>query len=429
MRSLAVKLNKLTNFILLLTTFVIPLIGPVKNLGFEQAKVFFFLIFLTLAGLLWLIYSINHPVKIEWTPIKKAAALLMAVLFLTSHLGIDRWNSFLGTQPYFQGFILYAYLFLFFLLISQSKIKFEYWAYVLAGSSAVVGILAIKDWILLNIFHVQIPTYAGRVVSTFGQPNFYAAFILFSLPFSYYLLVINKGRRSWALLAILMISILAIIISGSKSVFLLSILLLLIILSSNFRKKSLFRSSSFAVLIVITILIFVQFAFYFFGKDLWDLSLSDNPNLIQQSIEKRPYIWSVAKDITLDQPIRGYGLENINLAYANYFAINKHLLFEENLKISPVLISLKDLNINRTHNYPLDLLLFSGVLGLISWLLMIFFMIRKLLISRINLENSVLLIGLLTYLIWIQFQNQSIVHLIYFWLIAGLIDRDRKSVV
>ncbi|MDP3973953.1 MAG: hypothetical protein Q8P92_03915 [Candidatus Daviesbacteria bacterium] len=288
MRSLAVKLNKLTNFILLLTTFVIPLIGPVKNLGFEQAKVFFFLIFLTLAGLLWLVYSINHPVKIEWAPIKKAAALLMAVLFLTSHLGIDRWNSFLGTQPYFQGLILYAYLFLFFLLISQSKIKFEYWAYVLAGSSAMVGILAIKDWILLNIFHVQIPTYAGRVVSTFGQPNFYAAFILFSLPFSYYLLVINKGRRSWALLAILMISILAIIISGSKSVFLLLILLGLIWLGLYFKKKYFFWDSSAFILLIIAILISIQFAYFYLGKELWGFNLSDNPIVTHQSVEKDP---------------------------------------------------------------------------------------------------------------------------------------------
>ena len=36
--------------------------------------------------------------------------------------------------------------------------------------------------------------------------------------------------------------------------------------------------------------------------------------------------------------------------------------------------------------------------------------------------------SLILYLIWVQFQNQSIIHLIYFWLLAGIIDPDLVGV-
>jgi hypothetical protein len=35
-------------------------------------------------------------------------------------------------------------------------------------------------------------------------------------------------------------------------------------------------------------------------------------------------------------------------------------------------------------------------------------------------------IALLLYLIWVQFQVQSVVHLMLFWLIAGLVDKEKN---
>jgi len=54
-------------------------------------------------------------------------------------------------------------------------------------------------------------------------------------------------------------------------------------------------------------------------------------------------------------------------------------------------------------NYTLDLLMFSGGLGFISWLLLITIVLRK------NIR-PLLLAGFIIYLIWIQLQIQSIVH-------------------
>jgi len=120
------------------------------------------------------------------------------------------------------------------------------------------------------------------------------------------------------------------------------------------------------------------------------------------------------------KPFLGYGLENINTAYADYFTVNKHALFEINAMQTSVMYRLKDLMADRSHNYALDLLLFSGILGFLSWGVLVCLMIKK-------ARQKEILLGLLFYLIWSSFQNQSVVNLLYFWLLAGIIDQEEIS--
>lgn len=389
----------LIKFLLLSTVFLTPLFGVYKGLGYEQIKVFFFILSLSLIASLWMFLK---P-KIKWTAISHVSGIFISILFLSSLTGLNPTISFLGNYPYFQGWILYVFLFLFSLLVREFKIKIEVWAKVLVYAAVIVSLLAIKDWLLLNIFNTQVSIYAGRVVSTFGQPNFYSGFLLLSLPFAYHLF--KKGNQWMVLLMI--ISTVGIFVSYSRLAIFLSLILFILAFFDLFIIK-------FRYFLVVFVIILVA-CFGVINNEFFKPLNTNNPDLTKESVEKRIYIWPVLWQIFLEKPFTGYGLENINLAFKNYFEKNKHSLFEENLNIQPILISLKDLNIDRSHNYLLDLLIFSGVFGAGTWLFLIGLLIRK------N-KNKYLLISLLTYLIWIQFQNQSIVHLIYFWLIAGLIN-------
>ncbi len=407
----------LIEFLLLLTVFLTPLLGASFNFGYEQIKVLFFIVSISLSGFLWLM---RRPI-FRWTGISIVAGLFIITLFVTSIIGIEPQTSFFGSEPYFQGVILYAYLFLFFLLVSASKIKFVTWAYVLVGSSTIVGLLAIGDWIQINLLGHQLPTYAGRVVSTFGQPNFYAGFLLLTLPFFNFLLK-QKQKGFWILLGFLIV-ILAIILSESRVAFmLLSLLLLLWLILELPFKKLIFGVIS--MILFITFALSVNFGAGWVEKELTSLRSNINPDLTTIGVEKRYYIWPILGKLILEHPVTGYGLENIAPVFSEYFEINKHTLFEENLKVKPYLFGLKDLNLDRAHNYLLDLLLFSGIFGVVCWAIIVFLLIKKLLLSKVTLENNVLWVGLITYLVWIQFQNQSVVHLIYFWLLVGLVDQD-----
>lgn len=371
--------------------------GATNNLGFEQIKVFFFILSITLMGFIW------RGREFKWALISKIAGFFLVILLITSLLGLNIENSLLGTQPYFQSWILYSYLFLFYLMVKTFKIEIKKYAVVSSISASIVALLAIQDWILFNIFHKQILTYAGRVVSSFGQPNFYAGFLLLTLPFSY-LLFKNPNKK----LQILgwgsgMMSFIGILVSYSRSAVVMALGLLIFALVDQLKIKKIMVVALF--ILASAIFLSVSFSSGFIWQEFFQPATMANPDLTQQSVESRAYIWPQALKIISQKPITGYGLENIDLSFANYFERNKHLLFEENLHISPVLISLKDLRIDRTHNYILDLLMFSGILGLTAWAAMNVVVFKKILQSKVSAESNTLLTGLIIYLIWIQFQN------------------------
>lgn len=400
---------------LLGSIFILPLLGVYKNFGYEEIKVLFFILSISLIGFLW------RGKQFKWTLISKVLGLFVLILLVTSITGIDPKSSLLGNQPYSEGWIIYSYLYLFYLMVKTFKIETKQYAVVLSASALLVSFLAIKDWVLLNILGQHISTYAGRVVSTFGQPNFYAGFLLLTLPFSYSLFKAKDKRLQvlgWGSGIIILIGIM---VSYSRSAILMALILIILGLADQLRIIKQLLIGGFAVL-VITIFLSLNLSSGFVWKEFIQPTTVSNPDLTRESAEKRAYIWPVAWQLVIQKPVLGYGLENISQAFSNYFVKNKHTLFEENLNISPVLISLKDLNIDRTHNYILDLLLFSGILGLSAWIGVVILLIKKLKTEFSNPYKNILLISLITYLAWIQFQNQSIVHLLYLWLLMGLID-------
>lgn len=402
-------MNNTSKTILLASLLILPWLGATNNFGYEHIKVLFFILSITLIGFSWM------GKQVEWTLTGKAAAFFILILLTTSLTGINPKISLLGNQPYFQGWVLYAYLFLFYLIVKSIKIDLKEYATSLSASAMLVAFLAIKDWVTLNIANIPVSTYAGRVVSTFGQPNFYAGFLLLTLPFAYLLLKNSDQRLQKLGWGSGLFSMIGIMVSYSRSAIILSLMLLSLGLLMQLTIKFRLGLTVVGMVIILAALKFSSGTYGFLWNEFLHPLSTNNPDLTKVSIEKRVYIWPQVFKIGYTNPISGYGLENIQASYANYFLINKHLFFEENLNTS--LIGLKDLNLDRTHNYILDLFLFSGVLGVMLWLIFIFLLIR-------GTKNKVLLAGLITYLIWIQFQNQSVVHLVYFWLLAGLIDRE-----
>ena len=100
--------------LLLLIVFLIPLIGPYQNLGYEEAKVLFFLAITTISALVWVINLNNNRQQFQWDMTKVLALGFVLSLGITSFLGVDIQGSFFGREPYFQGFVFYTYLFLLF---------------------------------------------------------------------------------------------------------------------------------------------------------------------------------------------------------------------------------------------------------------------------------------------------------------------------
>ena len=108
-------MKKQLRFILLLTIFLLPLLSATPGPGYEEIKVLFFIIFIFLAALLWLFDYFRNPQQnnFKFSKIGITSALFVASLTITSLFGIDPLGSLIGTEPYFQGLVLYGFLFLF----------------------------------------------------------------------------------------------------------------------------------------------------------------------------------------------------------------------------------------------------------------------------------------------------------------------------
>lgn len=397
--------------ILPFTIFLVPLVGTVGYMGYEQAKVLVFIFLTTLVGIFWIFSKTGQTGRFKWQETDRAAGVFILTLLFTSFSGVDIFTSLLGKKPYFQGFIVYLYLFLFYLLARSFDISLRVWSWALVLSSLGVSFFAIKDWAFLHILNLSIPTYAGRVVSTFGQPNFYAGFLALSLPF-YLELIKSSERAKRRLLALgFIISLLAILVSESRSSILVAGLYLLWVASAHFLQNPgrLLRFLSLGVVFVASGVLSYIFILGLLRTELF--GLKDRLWLLRNAPEKRAYIWYVIGDRILSRPLTGWGLENLEVAFASY----KH---KGEADILPY--SIKNLRVDRGHSYILDILVSSGILGLLAWGALVWNLLK-------TKKPKVLSSALIIYLLWIQVQIQSIAHLMVFWLLAGLISKARAG--
>jgi len=408
-------MEKLLKLIVYLIIFVTPLLG-FTSIGYEQTKVVFFIGALVLEILLWFVYwLIKRPVtKIQLSPINIVSSLFILVLLLTSYTGVNFVKSMVGGYPYLQGWFLYLALFSFSLLILQLKINLKIVSYLITFSALFVSLKAILDFILMTFFYQNIPNYSDRVVSTFGQPDFYAGFLLLTLPFQ-----IAGQPKKWKIfrLICLVMTLIAIEVSTSRTAIFLALAYFIVLFVRCFRyriRKIIFPLCAVTVILVGILSINLHFGplwteldyppriDYFFhdfpvrGFYFWQFRWSANP-------EKRIYIWPVVGDLIVRRPILGYGLENLETVFPTADLAQFH--------------GIKNLTVDRSHNYTLDLLFFSGFLGFLVWLLLVILMFRR-------VRSGSILSALVLYLIWIQFQNQSVVELIFFWMLEGLINID-----
>lgn len=412
--SLTAPLGTVFRHLLLLGVGIIPLIGFFNGFGYEQIKVLFFITVVSIATVLWLILARLEPKKYElrWNHIKLASTLFILSLGLSTILGVEPLNSLLGQAPYYQGFIFYLYLFLFSLLVSVERIDLKLWAVAISISASLVAVIALKDFILLNIFHQSIATYAGRVVSTFGQPNFYAGYLLFSLPFVYLLFKNGKNLRKLSYICF------GLVVSGTgasfsrSTIFILAALLVFLLLHKFIKSAKLLLGVGVIALIIGCVISVVVASGIFYEEVFRPLTFQKG-EAHQFSIERRGYIWPVITQLIVERPIFGYGLENLSQAFSSYKPPEK--LFGINI------IGVNALIVDRSHNLIMDLLIFSGAVGLISFIYLLIQILHK-------TRHRAAFTFLVVYLIWMMFQNPSAVHLILFFLIVGLIDQKHSKV-
>jgi O-antigen ligase/tetratricopeptide (TPR) repeat protein len=311
-------------------------------------KTIFFRIVIEVVFAFYLILALFFPrYRPKLNYLSVSFSLFIFILTITSIFGVDFERSFWSTYERMTGlFTIYHFFALFLVLNNVFQVKKE-WEKIFTIS---IIIAIISSWSATNS-----SVYRAAI----GNDSFFASYILFNIYFSFYFLFKYKistlGFLGFAGLSILVSSL---FIATSARAVIISFLLslpLLVFLFWFFSKNKNLKILSIVLLIV---LIVSGLLLYFYVPKVQNFL---NSYLVNDSLRLRLSSWAIAWKGFLERPFLGWGLENFNILYAKFFD-QKIYLKRFGGKIW----------FDKSHNMFLDILIASGIFGLISYLALFF---------------------------------------------------------
>lgn len=315
---------------------------------FVSPKTIFFRIIVDIIFIAYLLLVINNRKYLpKFNALNIAVTVFLGILVLTSFTGINFEKSFWSTFERMTGLLTFFHLFAFFIILTSVFKERKHWERILMVS-ILVGLL-LSSYVLLS------DDASTRGGGTLGNTSFMSAYLLFNIFFAIILLFTKSGY--WKIfyggaLIIFLASLFfnqeptrgAIVAFILGSIILLSGYVFFYLLSLN--KKLLKKLVlAFIILIILGTIGFSQTSF-----------LEEQINEVWQSnsIQSRLVVWNMALQGWQERLWLGWGLENFNVPFAKYF--------------DPALPPTGDIWYDRVHNIVLDVLITSGILGLISYL-------------------------------------------------------------
>src|SRR3989338_3610061 len=341
----------------------LPLLVP-QSLFFPfiTGKNFLFRAGVEIIFALWIFLMLRDK---KWIPQKSLilffVCLTVLILALSTIFGADPSRSFWSNYERMEGLVGHLHLLIYFLmLISIFKTDADWWAFFHVSflANIVIGFYAI----LQLLGKIAIHQGSTRIDATLGNATYMAVYLLFHLFFLLYFFLKTKSNVWRSPYAVLFIFDAFLIYEtatrGAMLGFLGGLLLFAVILGFRAQKRA-YKLSAAAFVAAIFILIG---GFYFLKNASW---VQQNPvlgrfaalSLTEQTTQSRLIIWQMAIKGWKERPILGWGLENFNLVFNKYY--DPRLWPQEPW-------------FDRAHNVVFDYLIAGGILGLLSYLGIIF---------------------------------------------------------
>lgn len=364
--------------------FLLPLtyIVSFSENPYEYPKFILFIsgVFIFCAAFLILSFFNQYKIKIYWA--HKILIVLSVSLFISDIFGLDPRISLLGSPNRLQGFITFFSGVLLFFLTSfwiQIYPQFKkYICYSLVSSGFFISLFAIFQFFSLVVLKNQdIPHFGGRVVSTFGNPDFLGGFLALLFPL---VLFLNNKKSSFQIqmqrkikMILFLLFSTAVLISQSRSAILGILVSLFIFSYIVLENKKVWKR-----IVPSGILLCFILALNFIPQrvSIWD---------------SRLLIWQEAVKAFFKNPLAGYGQENFELIFPK----NYHF------------------HVDATHNIFLEFMIAGGAVSLILFLAFLAILFKK--------GKGDTRLMLIVFLITASFNPISISQWMVFWVIAGII--------
>jgi len=380
-------LNKLLFFIICAGFFILPLVlfpSPSQ----EVTRVFFLNRWVELLLLISLILFFITKKKLKFSIFFAFLLVFFLIAFLTSIFGFDFRKSFWGN--YFRADGLFTYLHLLILLLIFSVFWENSWKkkliYSINFGSIFTSLLFLANKITDNKFGL----------SSFSQPILLSGYLLVTFPFLFYLFKKQVKKINRLLLATFMfVQIVVICLTGALGGIIgLSIFFLISVIELHKKNKK---------IIIAGISIFLSLLIVY----VTTTKIKNKSNFVAESREriftKLVLGWS-------KRPILGYGWANIDYAFE---AVDWPMRFSN------------DVYVDKAHSMILEVLVTTGIFGLLAYLSLLVISIKRLIRKLRNAKQDklwvkTLIMIFLLYVFHSQTNVISIAEEAIFWFILGL---------
>jgi O-antigen ligase len=368
------KIEKAIYFSFSLLFFLLPLIViPVTSELFEFNKIVFLYILTTIITSFWLAkIIISQKLTFKKTPLDLPIITFLLANLISTYFSIDRHMSIFGYYSRFNGGLLsiVSYTLLYFAFVNNiKKEKVIDFIKITFASSVIVCLYAIlqKAGIDKNIW---VQDVQNRVFSTLGQPNWLSAFIVFIFPTSLgYAFYLGKKRLQRRFFILALIYFLVLLFTKSRSGLLgfVAANILFWLISSFINKAKIKKQALLFNLSIIFITLIIGTPWTPSLKELISKNKNATPpqagTVLEtggtESGEIRKIVWKGALKVFKDYPVFGTGPETFALSYFKYKPAEHNLTSEW------------DFVYNKAHNEYLNYLANTGILGLLSYLILI----------------------------------------------------------
>jgi O-antigen ligase/tetratricopeptide (TPR) repeat protein len=381
-------------------------------------KAFYFRIVIELALPFYLFLIMSNP---SWRPRLKnwlnvAVGLFFLANLLASFLGVNQIRSLWGNFERMGGaFYLLHLVLLYFYVQLLGQVGGAYlkrFLQGLVGSALLITFNGISGWLHGPVL-IQDPSLPDRASSTFGNPIFFASFLIIPLFLSAYFAVSAESRNwkiaYWSSAVILLFGI---YISGTRGA-VLGLVSGLFIAACVYVFLNANRWLKIRGLIVLGAGILIVAGFFVFRTALpADSTLSRLVNFQDSNTQARLIQWRIALEGFKDKPVFGVGPENYYVIFDKYF--------------DPKLYQYDPSWFDKPHNFLIEVLVTNGTVGFLAYAAMfilgLYGLWRAYKADLLSLsEFCLLLAGLVAYQVQNLFVFDTVSPSVVFYGFLGLV--------
>lgn len=415
---------KRIEFIILLVPVLVPFVYvPVWSVldFFYYPK---YLALLGIVSILLVMVALNAKMiglLFKWDWINRLVLIYFALLTISLFFAHDLQLSLGGQFLRYDGYVtqmLYLFLFLFARLIK--KIPAWFIEGIVIGS-AILAFYALLQANGFELFTRDLTRmHWTKPFATFGNPNFFGAYLVLILPWHLYLILFKYKVYAYFTYA-LVFYVLLINMTRSAWIGFIASLIFAGIMQYIFKHPIRKKEILFVVFISLTLILFYNLSSdqALLGRFL---SISSDFNALVKKEGNldalgsfRLYIWVRVIEIIKDYPLFGVGIENLHIVFMERFNQDNVAMFGR------VMIA------DKAHNEYLHLAVTSGIPSLIAYLV---FLIKTAMDNFKQLKDPmtfVLASAIFGYCVQ-AFFNISVVSVAYiFWVYLGLLNRYTRD--